>query len=349
MKAHHTPYALQFISPGGTSRGVLTGKETHFITLCDTKRIGVGECAVFRGLSRDDRPNYSKTLQWACANISLGLEALREALQDWPTLVFGLEQAFLSLEAQNLMELFPSAFTAGKGIPINGLIWMGSIPEMESRIEARLAEGYSCLKLKIGALNFDRELQLLRALRERFPADILEIRVDANGAFSPDDAMLQLNRLAPLQLHSIEQPIPPGNWEVMKGLCRDTPVPIALDEELIIWSDSTRRVELLEVISPQFIILKPALLGGIRACETWIDLAESRNIGWWVTSALESNIGLNAIAQWTATLNVKMPQGLGTGSLFSNNFDSPLSTGQGQLWYNSDRPWNIKKLLESCT
>lgn len=348
MKAHHTPYTLEFITPGGTSRGVLTTKETHFITLCDGGRKGVGECAVFRGLSRDDRPDYVQTLQWACENIQLGLEALREELQDWPTLVFGLEQAFLTLRAKQPMELFPSSFTNGSGIPINGLIWMGNIPEMESRIEARLAEGYTCLKLKIGALNFDQELQLLMALRERFPADMLEVRVDANGAFAPDEALERLNQLAPLDLHSIEQPIAAGNWEAMKRLCRDTPVPIALDEELIVWSDSGRREELLEVISPQFIILKPALLGGIQACEDWIALARSRNIGWWVTSALESNIGLNAIAQWTATLGVKMPQGLGTGSLFSNNFESPLKTGRGQLWYSAEIPWNIAKLLQPC-
>ncbi|MFM1877482.1 MAG: hypothetical protein RLZZ241_348 [Bacteroidota bacterium] len=348
MKAHHTPYQLNFITPGGTSRGVLTQKETHFITLCDGKRTGIGECAVFRGLSRDDRPDYVQTLQWACEHIDLGLEVLREALQDWPTLVFGLEQAFLSLQSEHPMELFPSAFTQGAGIPINGLIWMGSISEMESRIEARLAEGYNCLKLKIGALNFDRELHLLKALRDRFPADSLEVRVDANGAFAPNQALERLKQLAPLDLHSIEQPIAAGNWEAMAGLCRDTPVPIALDEELIVWPHSERKEELLECIVPQFIILKPALLGGILACNHWIELAEARNIGWWVTSALESNIGLNTIAQWTATLGVKMPQGLGTGSLFSNNFNSPLQTGLGQLWYNRNTPWEIQKLLQPC-
>jgi o-succinylbenzoate synthase len=349
MNAYATPYALNFITPGGTSRGVLTQKETHFMTLSDGDRLGIGECAVFRGLSRDDRPDYAEKVQWACDHIHLGLEELREALQDWPTLVFGLETAFRSLYAQDAMELYPSAFLKGEGIPINGLIWMGNIPEMQARIEDRLKEGYSCLKLKIGALHFEQELQLIQAIRARFSPEVLEIRVDANGAFSPTDAMNKLTQLASLHLHSIEQPLAAGQWEAMARLCRETPLPIALDEELIALSDQNRKAELLDEISPQFLILKPALLGGFQASEDWIALARKRNMGWWVTSALESNIGLNAIAQWTATLGVAMPQGLGTGSLYSNNFDSPLQTGAGRLWYRREQPWNIAKLIEKCT
>ena len=348
ITAHHTPYALQFITPGGTSRGVLTEKETHFITLCKGGRWGIGECAVFRGLSRDDRPNYVDTLKWACDNIHLGLETLSETLKDWPTIVFGLEMAFKSLQASYPMELYPSTFLEGEGIPINGLIWMGNIPEMEARITERLEQGYDCLKLKIGALDFERELTLLKALRERFSPEVLEVRVDANGAFLPHEALSRMDRLAALQLHSIEQPITAGQWDAMARLCRETPLPIALDEELIALADPLRRDELLEAISPQFIILKPALLGGFRACEDWIARAHAKGMGWWVTSALESNVGLNAIAQWTATLGVVMPQGLGTGSLYSNNVDSPLQTGDGKLWYRRDQPWKLEKLSKLC-
>ena len=227
MTASFTPYRLKFIRPGGTSRGVLTEKETYFITLRNGIDWGIGECALFRGLSRDDRPGYEDQLHWACQNIGLGLKALSNELADWPSLVFGLEQAFRSLEAASPMEIFPSGFLKGSPIPINGLIWMGDLPFMEQQIGAKLAEGYRCLKLKIGALDFDRELELLRGLRRRFSPDELELRVDANGAFRPEEAAGRLQQLAELGLHSIEQPIKAGQWEAMARLCRESPLPIA--------------------------------------------------------------------------------------------------------------------------
>ena len=349
MNACYTPYRLKFIRPGGTSRGVLTEKETYFIRLRRGEDWGIGECPLFRGLSRDDRPGYEEKLQWACRNIGLGLEVLRTELADWPSLVFGLEQAFISLESSWPMELFPSDFLKGRPVPINGLIWMGEPAFMQQQIEAKLAEGYRCLKLKIGALDFESELDLLRGLRSRFPARELELRVDANGAFTPEEAAGRLQQLAELGLHSIEQPIRAGQWEAMARLCRESPLPIALDEELIPICDPVRKRKLLEQVSPQFLILKPGLLGGFRACEEWVGLAESLGIGWWVTSALESNIGLNAIAQWTATLNTEMPQGLGTGALFSNNFDSPLKTAGGNLWHDATRAWELDKIRKLCT
>jgi len=349
MNASYTPYRLKVIRPGGTSRGVLTEKETYFIQLRRGKDWGIGECPLFRGLSRDDRPGYEAQLQWACRNIDLGLEALCQELADWPSLVFGLEQAFRSLEAPSPMELFPSDFLKGRPVPINGLIWMGDQAFMQRQIEAKLAEGYRCLKLKIGALDFESELELLRGLRRRFSPVELELRVDANGAFGPGEAAGRLQLLAELGLHSIEQPIRAGQWEAMARLCRESPLPIALDEELIPICDPARKRKLLEQVSPQFLILKPGLLGGFRSCEEWIWLAESLGIGWWVTSALESNIGLNAIAQWTATLKTEMPQGLGTGALFSNNFDSPLKTAGGFLWYDATRAWELDKIRKLCT
>lgn len=349
MTASYARYQLDFIRPGGTSRGVLTEKETFFVVLRDQGRWGVGECALFRGLSRDDRPGYEQRLHWACQNIALGLEGLRCELQDWPSLVFGLEQAFRSLQGPAPMELFPSNFLKGRPIPINGLIWMGDAAFMEAQIEQKLAEGYRCLKLKIGALDFGTELGLLRGLRLRFSPDELELRVDANGAFGAGEALEALKQLSEFGLHSIEQPIRAGQWEALAGLCRATPLPIALDEELIALGPEVDRRRFLQQVSPQFLILKPSLLGGFAACEAWIGLAEELGIGWWVTSALESNIGLNAIAQWTATLPTDMPQGLGTGALFSNNFDSPLHTADGKLWYDTDKSWQLNKLMELCT
>lgn len=349
MTASYARYQLSFIRPGGTSRGVLTEKETYFLVLREQGRWGIGECALFRGLSRDDRPDYEQKLQWACEHIHMGLEALRSELQDWPSLVFGLEQAFRSLSAEAPMELFPSEFLNGRPIPINGLIWMGDAGFMEAQIEQKLSEGYRCLKLKIGALGFETELGLLRSLRRRFSPEQLELRVDANGAFEPGEALAALRELSEFELHSIEQPIRAGQWEAMAGLCRETPLPIALDEELIALGPELDKRSFLQQLSPQFLILKPSLLGGFAACEQWIGLAGELGIGWWVTSALESNIGLNAIAQWTATLPTDMPQGLGTGALFSNNFDSPLKTADGQLWYEPARGWQVNKILELCT
>ncbi len=349
MTASYARYPLKFIRPGGTSRGVLTEKETYFVVVREASRWGIGECALFRGLSRDDRPDYEQKLQWACQNIHLGLERLRTVLHDWPSIVFGLEQAFRSLQAEAPMELFPSAFLQGRPIPINGLIWMGDAAFMEEQIAQKLAEGYRCLKLKIGALDFEAELGLLRSLRRRFTPLELELRVDANGAFRGEYAMEALQRLSECDLHSIEQPIGAGQWEEMARLCRESPLPIALDEELIALAPEVDKRNFLRQVSPQFLILKPSLLGGYAACEHWLALAGELGIGWWVTSALESNIGLNAIAQWTATLQTEMPQGLGTGALFSNNFDSPLMTAGGNLWYKPAQGWQMKKILELCT
>lgn len=349
MNANYTSYRLNFKRPGGTSRGVLREKETYLLHIEDGDDWGIGECALFRGLSADDRPGYESRLQWACRNIHLGLEALREELVEWPSLVFGLEQAYRSLRAQDPLELFDSGFLKGEGLPINGLIWMGTPEFMQQQIDEKLAEGYRCLKLKIGALEWESEVDLLRELRRRYPAEQLELRVDANGAFSPGEAEEKLHALAEFELHSIEQPIRAGQPSLLAGLCKRSPVPIALDEELIGCYRKGKAKELLNSIQPAFIVLKPSLVGGYRAAETWINLAESLGIGWWVTSALESNIGLNAIAQWTAQLGVTMPQGLGTGALFTNNFDSPLRTDGGCLWYRREHPWNIPQITSVCT
>lgn len=340
IKARYHRYILDFKRPSGTSRGIMTQKETWFIILEKDGKKGVGECGLLRGLSADDQPDYEAKLQWTCQNIHLGEKALWEALLAFPSIQFGVELAFRSLESQDPFELFPSDFTAGKqSVNINGLVWMGDQGYMKEQIEQKLADGFNCIKLKIGAIDFDKELDLLAFIRSHFDAQKIEIRVDANGAFEPSVALDKLNQLAQFELHSIEQPIAKNNIEKMATLCQNTPLPIALDEELIGVFNTADKALLLEKIKPQYIILKPSFIGGFRGTQEWITLAENNNINWWITSALESNIGLNAIAQWTYLLNNPMPQGLGTGALYTNNFDCPLTVSKGQLWYDDAKKW----------
>lgn len=334
MKAVYNKYILNFRQPGGTSRGILHSKDTYFLKIIRDTNVGIGECALFRGLSVDDVPDYEQKLQWVCENINLDKEFLINELLEYPSIAFGLEQALLSLKSENSFELFPSDFTKGKdSIPINGLIWMGSRSFMQEQIKEKLALGFTTIKLKIGAIDFSTELDLLKSIRNEFNEDEIELRVDANGAFHPNEALEKLKLLSDLDLHSIEQPIKTGQWTHLAKLCEESPLPIALDEELIGIFNKIDKEKLLQTIQPQFIILKPSLIGGVQGTDTWIKLAEENSIAWWITSALESNIGLNAIAQYTYELHTKMPQGLGTGGLFTNNIDSPLTVKNGRLHY----------------
>ncbi len=345
MKASYHKYQLHFKKPSGTSRGVLTEKETWFIVLEKDGKIGIGECGILRGLSCDDRPDYEEKLAWTCAHIHLGEKQLWEALLEFPSIQFGVEMAFQSLVSETPFLLFPSAFTNGsKSIAINGLIWMGEAAEMKQQIDEKLAAGFRCIKLKIGAIDFEKELELLRFIRQNFTPEQVEIRVDANGAFSLDTALDKLNQLSEFKLHSIEQPIAKNNTDSMSYLCKNTPFPIALDEELIGVFSLKEKEALVLKIKPQYIILKPSFIGGFRGTKEWISLAEKHQIGWWITSALESNIGLNAIAQWTFLQQNPMPQGLGTGALYTNNFDCPLTVSEGQLWYKNNQDWEADLL-----
>ncbi|WP_410880117.1 o-succinylbenzoate synthase [Myroides sp. DW712] len=340
MKATYSKYILQFKRPSGTSRGIMTEKETWLLKLEKNGKIGIGECGILRSLSFDDRPDYEAKLKWVVDHIHLGKEVLWEELRDWPSIQFGIEQAFMSLASDTPYLLFPSAFTRGEqAIPINGLIWMGEQSFMKEQIDEKLAQGFSCVKLKIGAIDFDAELHLLRNIRKQYTVDQIELRVDANGGFTKAEAPAKLKQLAQLNLHSIEQPIKQQQIQDMAKLCQTTELPIALDEELIGVTTYDAKRALLEAIRPQYIILKPSLVGGFRGSQEWIELAEHLQIKWWITSALESNIGLNAIAQWTFTLNNSMPQGLGTGALYTNNIEAPLEVKQGKLWYNPALPW----------
>lgn len=350
MKATYLPYLLNFKTPGGTSRGILTQKETWFLILEDQGRYGIGECGLLRGLSVDDVPDYEQKLSWVCDHIAMGENALLKELTEFPSIQFGVEQAFLSLSAPSPFELFPSKFTRGEAaIPINGLVWMGDEAFMRSQLEQKLKAGFRCIKMKIGAIDFQTELAILQTLRKNFTAGEVQLRVDANGAFSPEEAPGKLEALAACDLHSIEQPIKPGQQGAMAGLCKNTPLPIALDEELIGVFTPEAKEALLQTLQPQYIVLKPSLVGGFAGCKEWIYLAERYAIGWWITSALESNIGLNAIAQWTYTLNVNAPQGLGTGSLYTNNLDSPLQVNQGKLSYTTENTWLPNLIQELCT
>ncbi len=334
MRLAYAPYTLQFKEPAGTSRGVLTQKLTFLLKLYDTSNpdlFGIGEASIFEGLSKETMPGYEYKLIETMANIALGRQT---DLTNFPSLQFGLEQAILDFSNGGKGIYMPGSFTQGSSaITINGLVWMGQIPTMLRRIEEKLEQGFKCIKLKIGALDFQEELKMVKSIRERFPAEQLQLRVDANGGFNMDNVIAALDTLSKYQIHSIEQPIAAGTPELMAFLCQISPVPIALDEELIGVNRKEDKAALLRAINPQYIVLKPSLCGGFSGSKEWIELANESNIGWWVTSALESNIGLSALAQWVATLNVTMPQGLGTGLLYTNNFTSPLQIKGEQLHF----------------
>ena len=342
IEANYRRYILNFRRPSGTSRGILTQKETYFLILSDEQKVGVGECGLLKTLSIDDRPDYENKLQWVCDNIHLGKEGLVSKLTEFPSIQFGVEQVFKSLKSKKWYELFPSEFASGREkIAINGLIWMGTLEFMTSQIREKLSQGFRCIKMKIGAIDFGEEYQILKKLRSEFSNEDIEIRVDANGAFSTCDALEKLKKLSELELHSIEQPIRAGQVEFMAKLCEETPLPIALDEELIGVFHTSARKKLLQTIKPHYVIIKPSLLGGYASSEEWISLAENQGANWWITSALESNIGLNAIAQWIFTLNNPMPQGLGTGALYTNNIQAPLVVENGFLRIDTQGTWNM--------
>lgn len=341
LEARFIKRDLIFKEAGGTSRGVLHVKPSWFISIANEKGdIGIGECSVIPGLSIENLSELELKIKEVCNNINEYVLHLHSSLIQYPALRFALEMALLDLSNQKPFHLFDSSFVNGdSSIVINGLIWMGEADEMLKRINVKLKNGFKCLKLKVGAIDFNQELKLLASIRKHYsPAD-LEIRVDANGAFKANEAEEKLHRLSRYHIHSIEQPIKAGQIEQLKKLCENTPIPIALDEELIGIADFKSKKELLEAVSPQYIILKPSLLGGFKASEEWIKLAEVCNAQWWATSALEANVGLNAIAQWVYTKHNPLRQGLGTGQVFTNNVSSPLYLKGEQLFFNPQNNW----------
>lgn len=348
FQAAYAPYSLIFKEPATTSRATMTAKETFFVKIWHSGRpeeFGIGECAVFRGLGDDDTPDYDRRLADICRHINRTGHTPAISGIDSSSMRFGLETALADLAEGACRRPWPGPWPEGNAeIAINGLIWMGSRDEMLRRIDAKLKTGFRCMKLKIGGIRFDDELGLIRHIRSVFPASELELRLDANGAFTPDNAIERLQALASYSIHSIEQPLPRGLWEQSARVCAASPIPVALDEELIGITPDAGKRRLLSAIRPAYIILKPSLCGGFAEADRWIDAAGEYGIGWWATSALESNVGLNAIAQWVARKNPAMPQGLGTGALYTNNIPSPLCQVRDVLTCRPDSTWQIPEM-----
>lgn len=345
ISCSYTSYSLHFKIPGGTSRGILKDKTTYIIKMSDGQKTAYGECNLFKGLSYDDRPGYEKKLKEVCERLPSGREDLLPELQEWPSLHFGVETLLKDWENGGNQIIFPNSMEEnGFSIATNALIWMGSKEFMYAQLKDRLAEGNTSIKLKIGAIDFETELDLMRYIRKEFSEEEVEIRVDANGAFGFEEAREKIKRISEYGINYIEQPIKAGQWQEMAALAENTPVKIALDEELIGVQDPEGRKRLVATIAPQLLILKPALAGGFAACDAWKKYIEEQGGTWVITSALESNIGLNAIAQYAATEPSPYPQGLGTGQLFTNNFPSPYTVDAKGLHYHADRSWDFSLL-----
>ena len=342
MTAEWSRYELDFRFLARTSREAMRHRHTYFIRVVDSDgRQGTGEAGLFVGLSHDDRPGFEDKLTEVCR--AVGRYAENPAmLAEWPTIRMGLQSA-LTAAAGTETVLYPSAWTRGEStIGINGLVWMGSIEEMTRRVMEKVDAGFRCIKIKIGAQDFDSELRLIRLVRELAPK--AELRLDANGAFSPSDALRRLDALARYDIHSVEQPVRQGQWAAMAEICRESPIDIALDEELIDLTEPDMRRRMIETVRPRYIILKPTLVGGFDVCDEWIGLARETDAGWWATSALETNIGLNAIAQWVALKGNEMPQGLGTGQIYSNNIPGPVYLEGSSLRFNPEVDWKMPQL-----
>lgn len=344
MHAAWCRYRLDFKFTARTSRETMNWKDTYYIKVWDDAdgdaRFGIGECGLFRGLSCDDVPEYESMLDAVC--VAIATSSPQPDLTLYPSILMGAETAVADWRNGCGHNPFPSDWLSGhEGIVINGLVWMGDYREMLDRISAKLDEGFKCVKLKIGGIRFDDELKLLGYIRRQFDSSVLELRLDANGAFAPANVMERLDRLAEYGIHSIEQPIAAKQWDDMAEVCRRSPIPVALDEDLIgVFGRGLKR-EMLNQIKPRYIILKPTLCGGFSGAEEWIAAARELGIGWWATSALESNVGLNAIAQWVSGYAHDIPQGLGTGALYSNNIQSPLELRGDRLFYNPAKKWII--------
>ena len=336
LKTEITKRTLHFRQPAGTSRGIYTERDIWLLKVTDTLTgaTGVGECAPLPDLSCDSRPDYGDTLRALCLNLETTGEINIPLLRPYPSMLFGMETALLSMQRGDI--LFDTPFSRGEeGIPINGLVWMGSYEEMNSRMEEKIEQGFNCVKLKIGAIDFGSELNLVRSIRKRFSPDTIELRVDANGGFSPRDALRRIEELSHFGIHSIEQPIRQRQWGLMAGICASSAIPVALDEELIGVNVAGMKEELLDRIKPHYLVIKPSLHGGISGTREWVSLARNRSIGSWITSALESSIGLSAIAQLASDINgpcVTFPQGLGTGALYTDNLPASTEIRGNMIW-----------------
>lgn len=341
LAAHYKPLELKFKIPVLTSRGAMEYKNGFLVFVTDGNSTGVGECSFIEGLSRDNLDNLESVLGEVCSNIN-SWESFNETIfLSHPSICFAVETALLDLQSGGAKMLFDNQFSRGeKGIPINGLIWMGDVNFMIEQLNHKMAEGFRCLKLKVGAVDFEDECLILEGIRSEFDASEIELRLDANGAFTRDDVFKKMKKLSKFQIHSIEQPIKPNQWELMRAIVDENIIDLALDEELIGITVESQKEALLDFVNPKYIILKPSLIGGLKRSEDWMRLAGKYNIEWWATSALESNIGLNAIAQWVYNQTDDVVQGLGTGSLYLNNISSPLVVNNGYLHYDKNLKWD---------
>lgn len=353
LQASVSKKVFEFNFTARTSRGRMKDRASWFIKLWDERNpsvFGLGECAPLPGLSIDDRPDYEIVLKRVAENVSTLKAQSSTVLKDaaalvpsgFPSILFGLETALLDFKNGGKRVIFDNSFLASKPIPINGLVWMGDLDLMLQQASIKIQDGFRCIKIKVGGLNFEKECDILHYIRRKYFREEITLRLDANGAFKTEEALYKLHDLSKFNIHSIEQPIKPGQLE-LEELCRKSPIPIALDEEMIGVESADAKKELLSKVQPQYIIVKPSLHGGIQGSKEWISIAESLNIGWWITSALESNIGLNAVCQLTANYPITLPQGLGTGSLYENNFESPLEVKKGELFYNPKLSWNLEE------
>lgn len=358
LQASFHKRVFHFSFDARTSRGAMKEKTSWFIKIFDPAspdRVGIGECGPLPGLSIDHKPELQEDIERLVNRFNEVshtinpsgevssvyheiVKGLGQEINQYPALLFAFETALLDWYSGGEKVIFRNRFVNGASIPINGLIWMGGLDFMLQQIELKIRDGFKCIKLKVGGINFEKECDILHYIRRKYFREDIMVRLDANGAFKPADALYKLKELAKFDIHSIEQPIKPNLPEIAE-LCKESPIPIALDEELIGVFSRPEKEKLLQRIKPQFIILKPSLHGGLFGCREWIELAENQKIDWWITSALESNIGLNAIAQFTAQYDIKMPQGLGTGMLYTDNIESPLTVDKGILFYDGSLSW----------
>ncbi|MBX2967027.1 MAG: o-succinylbenzoate synthase [Cyclobacteriaceae bacterium] len=350
LQTDYFKQTFRFNFDARTSRGRMKEKISWFVKVWNEDNptcIGLGECGPLPGLSVDDRPDFEDVLKDCLQKLTDTDQPLDSVIPSGlPSIRFGIETALLDLQHGGQRMIFDNSFIKGKPIPINGLVWMGDLDSMLQQVSLKIEKGFRCIKIKVGGLNFEKECDILHYIRSKYYRENITIRLDANGAFKPGEALYKLNELAKYNIHSIEQPVKPG-LDILPALCRKSPIPIALDEELIGVETDSDKIVLLERIKPAFIILKPTLHGGLQSCKQWIKVAEERQIGWWMTSALESNIGLNAICQFTANYPVALPHGLGTGQLYDDNVDSPLTVSQGEIYYDVRKMWGLDNLNHS--
>lgn len=354
LQASYTKRTFHFSFNARTSRGAIKQRDSWFLKIYDSANpevFGIGEAAPVGGLSREKPGDVHDQFEAVVEKINKqdklpatgslkDIHSAFDSLNLSSSVYLAVETAFLDYFNGGKRIIFDNDFHKGKPLEINGLVWMGGLDFMLQQVSIKVDDGFTCIKLKIGGLNFEKELDILQFVRRKYFRDQITIRLDANGAFKADQALNKLVGLSTYDIHSIEQPIKPGS-PFLAELCQKTPIPIALDEELTGIQTRKEKEELLDRIKPQYLVLKPTLHGGFLGCAEWIEVADARKIGWWLTSSMESNLGLNALAQFASQYSNPLPQGLGTGMIFKDNIPSPLEVKKGKLIWNSKESWDL--------